>query len=413
MQDRLLQLIQIFQYLHYNIEFQLLITNKVFGDDVTLQYWSWLAHSTMGFDTSTLTQDCNNIGCFGIKTDCPIPMFQYGNLFTWAKYGYIILHPDLTCTVLSGLDKTHCKTIATFLQTDMRGIMNFQMQLHLQVEINLYVSSIFPKDMSCSQRPSHFDQFVATRIKLVSEMFSFLAKNANKATILLMLIFTNLFHQTFPKHCFLKSKLELLQQFYIAIEECVDNYKMFPGDQYLLSTKCMRCHNCISSKNQGIAELLLSAPTAILQHFEFLDVHDDNLDVQPMSFPLMHSSDKTYHALTHSFKQSLDRNDDVLHWPYFCTNVRNGEFKFCRAVKVDVSNVHAQQTKERNHKKNVLNNMSLVKVLFEDISLAINVWKKSKYEQLQVKDALDLCVTLFNATKPSNKGYHFCKHKGN
>jgi hypothetical protein len=150
----LLQSIQIFQYLHHNIKFQLLITNEVVGDDVTLQYWSWLAYSTMGFDTSTLTQDCNDIGCFGIKMDYPIPMFQYSNLFTWAKYGDIILHPDLTRTVLSGLDKTYCKTVITFLQTDMRGIMNFQMQLHLQVEINLYVSSTFPKDMSRSQRPS-------------------------------------------------------------------------------------------------------------------------------------------------------------------------------------------------------------------------------------------------------------------
>ena len=80
---------------------------------------------------------------------------------------------------------------------------------------------------------------------------------------------------------------------------------------------------------------------------------------------------------------------------------------------MDVSNVHAQQTKERNHMKNVSNTMSLVKVLFEDVSLAINVWRKSEYEQLQVKDALDLRVTLFNTTKTSNKGYLFCKHEGN
>jgi hypothetical protein len=167
MQDQLLQLIQIFQYLHHNIKFQLLITSKVVGDDVRLQYWSRLAYSTIGFDTSTLTQDCNNIRFFGIKTDYPIPMFQYGNLFTWAKYGYIILHPDLTHTVLSGLDKTYRKTISTFLQTDVRGIMNFQMQLHLQAKIHLYLSSIFPKDRSRSQRPSYFDQFVATRTKPV------------------------------------------------------------------------------------------------------------------------------------------------------------------------------------------------------------------------------------------------------
>jgi hypothetical protein len=62
--------------------------------------------------------------------------------------------------------------------------MNFQMQLHLQAEINLYLSSIFSKDMSRSQRPSYFDQFLATWTKPVSEMFSFLAKKANKATVL-------------------------------------------------------------------------------------------------------------------------------------------------------------------------------------------------------------------------------------
>jgi hypothetical protein len=77
--------------------------------------------------------------------DYPIPMFQYGNLFTWEKYGYIILHPDLTCTVLSGLHKTYPKTVTTFLKTDTRVIMDFQMQLHLQVEINLYLSSNFSK----------------------------------------------------------------------------------------------------------------------------------------------------------------------------------------------------------------------------------------------------------------------------
>ncbi len=80
---------------------------------------------------------------------------------------------------------------------------------------------------------------------------------------------------------------------------------------------------------------------------------------------------------------------------------------------MDVLNVCAQQTKQRNNKKNVSNTMSLVKVLFEDMILAINVWKRSKYEQLQVKDALDLHITLFNTTKMSNKGYTFCKHKGN
>ncbi len=64
MQDRLLQLLQIFQCLHHKIKFQLLITNNVVRDDVTLQYLFWLAYSSLGFDTSTLTQDCNDIVFF-------------------------------------------------------------------------------------------------------------------------------------------------------------------------------------------------------------------------------------------------------------------------------------------------------------------------------------------------------------
>jgi hypothetical protein len=250
--------------------------------------------------------------------------------------------------------------------------MNFQMQLHFQVEINLYVSSIFPKDMSRSHRPSYFDQFVATQTKPVSEIFSFLAKKANTATVLPLLIFTNLFHQRFPKHQFLELMLELLPQFYIAIEECVDNYKMFSRQLIPTFYKMYEMSQLCLVKKSGNSGITIKRAHCNIATFS-LDVHDDNLDVQPMSLPLMCSSDKAYHALTHSFKESLDKNNDILHGLYFCTNVCNGEFKFCEAVKVDVSNVRAQQTKERNHTKNVSNTMSLIKVLFEDIRLAINV----------------------------------------
>ncbi len=74
----------------------------------------------MGFDTSTLTQDRNEIGYFGLQADFPIPMFQYGDSYTWSKYGFIILNPDLKRTYTSGLEKTY----QTFLQTDLLGIWN-------------------------------------------------------------------------------------------------------------------------------------------------------------------------------------------------------------------------------------------------------------------------------------------------
>ena len=39
----------------------------------------------MGFDTLSLTQD---MGAFGIKTEQLIPIVQFGDRYTWAKYGY-------------------------------------------------------------------------------------------------------------------------------------------------------------------------------------------------------------------------------------------------------------------------------------------------------------------------------------
>jgi hypothetical protein len=115
--------------------------------------------------------------------------------------------------------------------------------------------------------------------------------------------------------------LELLQQFYIAIKGSDDTYNIFPGNQYLVSLKCMRCHKCVSARNQGIAATLLNAPTAILTHYYFIRTHDDDFDVTPMSLPVMFSCDKSYHVSKEAFEKSLDWDDDVLFFPSFCVNL--------------------------------------------------------------------------------------------
>jgi hypothetical protein len=60
-------------------------------------------------------------------------------------------------------------------------------------------------------------------------------------------------------------------------------------------------------------------------------------------------------------------------------NTRNGEFEFCEAVKVDVSNAKGKQTKERNHEKTLSNSLSLVWALFEEILLALNVYNSGDF----------------------------------
>ncbi len=55
MQDRLLQLVQIYQYQAHNIKFLMIISNELVGVDITLNYSSCFGYNAMGFDTSTVT----------------------------------------------------------------------------------------------------------------------------------------------------------------------------------------------------------------------------------------------------------------------------------------------------------------------------------------------------------------------
>ncbi len=90
MQDRLLQLVQIYQYQAHKIKFPMIILNELVGVDITLNYSSCFVYNAMGFDTSTVTQDCDNMdGYFGIKGHRPIPVLLIWQFFYLGK---ILLH---------------------------------------------------------------------------------------------------------------------------------------------------------------------------------------------------------------------------------------------------------------------------------------------------------------------------------
>jgi hypothetical protein len=116
MQDRLLRLVQIFQYQAHKIKFFMIISNELVGVDITLNYSSCFCYNAMGFDTSTLTQDCDNTDdYFGITTHSPIPVLQYGDSFTWAKYCYKVLYPDMIRTLKPGQDTSYLNTLRSYL----------------------------------------------------------------------------------------------------------------------------------------------------------------------------------------------------------------------------------------------------------------------------------------------------------
>jgi hypothetical protein len=214
-------------------------------------------------------------------------------------------------------------------------------------------------------------------------------------------VFSNLFHQRFNRHRFLESTLDILQQFYISTEKCDEQYHLFPGDQYKYLVKCMRCHQCVSSTTLGIGETLLNAPSAMLRHWNILQTHDAEWKVPLMSLPLLFTSTESYEASKTSFENSLDMMDDVLHYPYFCSNKRFGEYNFCEAVKVDLSIQRSTHTKEQNLERYVSNTMHLVKVLFEELRPAIDCINDLDRQSMQAK--LDQHFTLFNYEKKGTK----------
>ncbi len=141
-------------------------------------------------------------------------------------------------------------------------------------------------------------------------------------------------------------------------------------------------------------------------HWNILRTHDGDWEVPSTSLPLLFTSTESYEASKTPFKNSLDRTDDVLHYPYFCSDRQFGEYNFCEAVKVNLSIQRSTQTKEQNLERYVSNTMHLVKVLFEELRPAIDCITDLDHQPMQAK--LDQHFTLFNYEKKStNEGYSF------
>ncbi len=146
MQDRLLQLDQIYQYQAHKINFSTIISNELVGVDIALNYSSCFEYTGMGFDTSTVTQDCDYMdGYIGITTHRPLPVLQYDDSFTWAKYCYMILHPDMICKLKPGQDTSYCNALKSFLQTDVKGFVSLQPFESLHDDIDNYIDNLYTK----------------------------------------------------------------------------------------------------------------------------------------------------------------------------------------------------------------------------------------------------------------------------
>ncbi len=161
--------------------------------------------------------------------------------------------------------------------------------------------------------------------------------------------------------------------------------------------KCMRCHKCVSFTTLEIGCTLLNAPSAMLRHWNILWTHDADWEVPSTSLPLLFTSTESYKTSKTSFKNSLDTMDDVLHYPYFCSNKCFGEYIYFEVVKVDLLIQRSTQTKEQNYERYVSNSMTLVKVLFEELHPAIDCIEDLGRQTMNAK--LDQHGTPFNYGK--------------
>jgi hypothetical protein len=160
----------------------------------------------MGFDTSTVTQDCDYTdGYFGVMTHHPIPCTSIWQFFTWAKYCYMVLHPDMICKLKPDQDTSYCNALRSFLQTDVKGFVSFQPFKSLHDDIDNYINNLVHGEMTAMQQISIFRSNFQYHQQDTNEIFSFLEGKAREAFILPFLVTSNLFHQRFNWHRFLES----------------------------------------------------------------------------------------------------------------------------------------------------------------------------------------------------------------
>ncbi len=136
-----------------------IISSELVGVDITLNYSSCFGYTAMGFATSTVTQDRDYTdGYFGITTHRSIPVLQYGNSFTLAKYCYMVLHPNMIRKLKPGQDTSYCNASKSFLQTDVKRFVSFQPFESLHDDIDNYINNLVHEEMTATQQISYFDQ---------------------------------------------------------------------------------------------------------------------------------------------------------------------------------------------------------------------------------------------------------------
>jgi hypothetical protein len=215
MQDQILQIVQLIQYSISQL-FSILITNDFNGEEVTLDENSVCGYKMMGFKTIGENEESK---IFSLRLEVPIPFSVLGNSYSWAKFGHYILPSILS---LSSREKVQLhnpfrKCLLALLQTDLDCNLYSTPNRHTSAKIEGYLSHFFPGLQDNKACGSMSDQLLLHHTT-TNNLAKFITEMAVGRTTIPYNLFTNLCVKRFPKHSFLESTLEILQQFEIKLE---------------------------------------------------------------------------------------------------------------------------------------------------------------------------------------------------
>jgi hypothetical protein len=149
---------QLIQYCNVS-SFSTVITNEFIGDEFVLSPNSQDGYAAMGFDLTELTQD-EDQSLFTIKANMPILMLVYGDSFQWAKYGHLILPPnlDLTSNNKGSLHRTFWNSLIEFLHTDLDGNLSSTLNPLTASKLDHYLSRLQEGLLETANTGKIFDQ---------------------------------------------------------------------------------------------------------------------------------------------------------------------------------------------------------------------------------------------------------------
>ncbi len=154
-----MQLVQLIQYAK-NESLSMSLSNKVMNVSITPNYLR--AYESLGFDTSSFNKDDD---CFSFDIKIPIPMVQYRDSYTWAKYYQRFMELDFygEGQVKNNLRGSFRSSMINFLQTDIAGAPTYSMNPNILGQLQQFLLEFSDPELDKRLISSMWDQHLENK----------------------------------------------------------------------------------------------------------------------------------------------------------------------------------------------------------------------------------------------------------